>query len=162
MDINIRIYNKKGFKNVKGENIFCEVPNCHNNSVYRILIIYDLKEYYLCDKHYTHYHNFMARVLAKFTKEQKIAMNKVINGEEPSLNKEKDEENGVSNFFLEWDEAIKEIKGVPEAPVTEPQPAIPEAPKVRIKYNKAEDILTIKGKGRKRKSAKILQLHSLI
>lgn len=47
---------------------------------------------------------------------------------------------------LPYKEAIKEIKGVPEAPVTEPQPAIPEAPKVRIKYNKAEDILTIKEK----------------
>ena len=55
-------------------------------------------------------------------------------------------ENNPALKALPYKEAIKEIKGVPEAPMTETQPAIPEAPKVRIRYNKAEDILTIKEK----------------
>ena len=99
-NIDIREYSKKGFKNVKGENIFCEVPNCHNNSVYRIPIVYDFKEYYLCDKHYTNYHNFMVTASARMAKEQKIAMNKVINGEEYSIFSIEEVNNKIEKIFF--------------------------------------------------------------
>ena len=100
MDIDIRIYNKNGFKNIKGENIFCEVPNCHNNSVYRIPIVYDFKEYYLCDKHYTNYHNFMVTASARMAKEQKIAMNKVINGKDYSIFSIEEANNKIEKTFF--------------------------------------------------------------
>ena len=85
MNKDIREYNENGFQNTEGESMFCEVRNCHNNAVYKIPIIYDFKEYFLCDKHQLNYHNFMIHASARMAIEQKTAIDKVVKGKESTL-----------------------------------------------------------------------------